>query len=252
MENSHGVENLFFDLASESRLGILYELKNHRMKMNDLARKLDLTSTEAFRQLQRLSEEQLVQRQPDSAYVLTEYCKLVLQLSPALDFVYRHKEYFLSRDIWRIPSEFLNRIGELSSTQLETEVADTLNHGQRMMKDAEEYVWTLHDRGLDYIGPILLDRYNAGVKSFKFLFAENLLPPNNRPSSGRPEVEERTIPATPAIIVCTEKEAGICLLSIDGKADYAGGFCGKDPTFRKWANDLFLHFWNAGKRVFQT
>ena len=244
-------EELFFDLSSESRLGILCELKKHKMKMNDLARKLDLTATEAFRQLQRLSEARLVQRQPDSTYALTEYCKFVLQLSPAFDFVYRHKEYFLTRDIWQLPYEFLNRIGELSASRLETDVADTINHGERMIKEAEEYVWTLHDKGLDAMGSIMLERYKGGVKSFRFMFAENLLSPDTRPSFGRPEVEERTLAAIPAIIVCTEKESAVSLLSAEGRADYMG-FFGTDPMFKKWASDLFLHYWNSGKKVFPT
>ena len=111
--------------------------------MNDLARKLDLTPTEAFRQLQRLSEARLVEKQPDGNYAITEYCKLVLQLSPALEFTYKHREYFLSRDISRLPYEFINRIGELSSGILETNVADTINHAEQMIKQAEEYMWTL-------------------------------------------------------------------------------------------------------------
>jgi len=53
---SMGLEKLFFELASESRLGILTELQKHDAKMPEIARKLDLTNTETFRQLQRLNE----------------------------------------------------------------------------------------------------------------------------------------------------------------------------------------------------
>ncbi len=250
MGNAQGLQNLFFDLASESRLGILYELKGQHMKMNDLARKMDLTATEASRQLQRLSEARLVEKQPEGTYALTEYCKLILQLSPALEFVFNHKEYFLTRDIWRLPHEFLNRIGELSATTLETNVADAINHGQQMVKNAEEYVWTLRDKSFDSMGPLMLDRYTGGVKSFKFMFAEGLRS-RYKPSQGRPEIEERILPKIPAIIVCTEKEAAVCLLTSDGRADYSG-FFGKDSMSKKWVHELFLHFWKIGKRVFST
>ena len=81
------------------------------------------------------------------------------------------------------------------------------------------------------------------------MFAENLLSADDSPSRGRPEVEERTLPEIPAIIVCTENEAAICLLSAEGRADYAG-FFSKDSTFKRWASDLFIYFWSNGKRVF--
>ncbi len=72
-----------------------------------------------------------------------------------------------------------------------------------------------------------------------------------RPSEGRTGVEERSLPRIPAIIVCTEKIAAVCLLTINGRADYAG-FFGTDSIFRKWATDVFLYFWNSGKRVSAT
>jgi predicted transcriptional regulator len=94
LENQEGVEKLFFELASESRLGILRKLMEKDWKMNEVARKLDLTTTETFRQLQRLSEGLLVEKQPEGTYSITEYGRLVLQLSSSLEFVSKHKQYF--------------------------------------------------------------------------------------------------------------------------------------------------------------
>jgi len=86
LEDGEGVEKLFFELASESRLSILRELQNENLKMQEIARRLDVTATEAFRQLERLSAASLVQRQPDGAYALTQYGKLELHLSSSMDF----------------------------------------------------------------------------------------------------------------------------------------------------------------------
>jgi predicted transcriptional regulator len=52
----------------------------------------------------------------------------------------------------------------------------------------------------------------------------------------------------PAIIALTEKEAAICFRLIGGKMDYAG-FIGKDPIFLNWVKDLFLYYWDKGKRA---
>jgi hypothetical protein len=45
MEKSKGIEKLFFDLASESRLGIIWELQEQNLKNNELGGKLGLTAT---------------------------------------------------------------------------------------------------------------------------------------------------------------------------------------------------------------
>jgi DNA-binding transcriptional ArsR family regulator len=54
LENNEGLGKLLFELASESRLAILRELQKENLKMQEIARRLDVTATEAFRQLQRL------------------------------------------------------------------------------------------------------------------------------------------------------------------------------------------------------
>ena len=109
MENDEGVEKLFFELASESRLSILRELRKENLKMQEIARRLDVTATEAFRQLERLSVALLVQRQPDGTFAISQYGKLVLQLASSLEFISKHKEYFSTHDVMRLPSQFVSR-----------------------------------------------------------------------------------------------------------------------------------------------
>jgi len=60
LENNEWLGKLLFELASESRLVILRELQKENLKMQEIARRLDVTATEAFRQLQRLSTSSLV------------------------------------------------------------------------------------------------------------------------------------------------------------------------------------------------
>ena len=94
MDDAKSVDLLFFELASEDRLNILRELDNTSLKMQDIARKLDLTATEASRQLQRMSKANLIKRIPDGTYTVTCYGRLLLVLSSSMEFAFRHKNYF--------------------------------------------------------------------------------------------------------------------------------------------------------------
>ena len=84
---------------------------------------------------------------------------------------------------------------------------------------------------------------SKGVK-FRFMFSEYWLPNFNHPGEA-PYVEKRTLTDVPITIVCTEKEAGICFPSTEGRMDYAA-FHSKDQMFINWARDLFLHYWDKG------
>ncbi len=248
MDNDEGIEKLFFELASESRLSILRELQKENLKMHEIARRLDVTATEAFRQLQRLSEALLVQKQPEGTFAITQYGTLVLQLSSSIDFVFKHKSYFSTHDVWRLPRQFVNRIGELSQTSLIMDTIEGLNKGERLFMEAEHYAWAVVEgRVPELMDPIMNEKIRNGL-NVRMLFLESVLPPNAIPPATLPNLENRTLSDIPAIIALTEKGAALCFHLVGGRADYAG-FFGSDPLFLNWVKDLFLYYWDKGKRA---
>ena len=231
MENNEGIEKLFFELASESRLSILRELQKENLKMQEIARRLDVTATEAFRQLERLSAASLVRKQSDGMFTLAEYGKLVLQLSSSLEFASKHKEYFSTHDVMRLPLQFVNRLGELSQASLTTDMIENLNRAERAYVEAEQFGWGIAEGTIpERMGPIMDEQIRKGLK-LRFLIPETRLP-----TSAPPQI--RGLPDLPAIVVLTEKEGTVCFRQVGGRMDYAG-FFGKHPTFLNWVKDLF-------------
>ena len=248
MENDGGLGKLFFELASESRLSILRELRKENLKMREIARRLDVTATESFRQLQRLSEALLIQKQPEGTFAITQYGKLVLQLSSSIDFVFKHKNYFSTHDVWRLPYQFVDRIGELSQTSLITDTIESINKGERLFMEAEHYTCAMAEgRVPELMGPIMDEKIRNGLQ-VRLLFLESFLPPDAIPPAKLPNLENRTLSDIPAIIALTEKGAAICFHLVGGRTDYAG-FYGSDSTFLNWVKDLFLYYWDKGKRA---
>ncbi len=246
MENDEGVEKLLFELASESRLSILRELQKERLKMQEIARRLDVTATEAFRQLERLSASLLVQRQPDGTFAITEYGKLVLQLSSSLEFAYKYRNYFLTHDIINLPVQFVNRLSELSQATLGMDTVENLNRGEHAFMEAEEYGWGIGEGTVpERMGPIMSERLQKGIK-LRFLLPENRVSATPSSPAVVKNLEVRSLPDLPALVVLTEKEGLVCFRLVGGRMDYAG-FYGKDPTFLNWVKDLFLYYWDKGK-----
>ena len=119
------IERLFYELASESRLSILEELKEKNWKMSELARKLDLTTTETFRQLQRLGEASLAKKQPEGTYAITEYGKLVLEFALPLEFLLKNKQFFMTHDVRCLPHKFIMRLDVLSKATVLSGMVET-------------------------------------------------------------------------------------------------------------------------------
>jgi predicted transcriptional regulator len=207
--------------------------------MQEIARRLDLTATEAFRQLERLSAALLVQRQPDGAYALTQYGKLELHLSASMEFVLKNKQYFLNHDIWQLPQQFVNRIGELSQATLKMGLIESTFKSSQLIGEAKQFMWGISPEALPQTFDAIAKQMPKGVQY-------RILSP--QPPTKLPNLENRTISSSPAILAITEKEATLCFRFLDGRVDYAG-FIGDDPAFLNYVKDLFLYYWDKGKRA---
>ncbi len=177
MEDEEGIEKLFFELASESRLSILREINRQKGKMREIARKLNLSTTDTFRQLQRLNDAMLVQKQNDGNYGITQYGIFVLRSSNNLEFLFKYRPFFSSHDFNRLPSQFLDRIGELSKAEFSSDTMASINVVQRIIREADKYMWTgVAEQPLS-IRHILVESIPRDVK-YKFLFSNgtSLLP----------------------------------------------------------------------------
>jgi predicted transcriptional regulator len=239
LENQEGIEKLFFELASESRISILRKLNEKSWKMNSLARKLDLTTTETFRQLQRLKEASLVEKQPDGAYAITPYGRFVLQLSSSLEFVFKHKQYFLTHDVGQIPQQFVSRIGELSQTKLIMGMIESTTKSSTLIGEAKQFMWGISPEPLPSSFDEVTKQIPKGVEY-------RILSP--QPPVRMPNLENRTLSDVPVIMAITEKEATLSFRFLGGRVDYAC-FFGNDPLFLTWIKDLFLYYWDRGKRT---
>ena len=247
MEGQERIERLYFELASESRLGILNELSKQDGKMREIARKLELTTTEAFRQLQRLNEALLVQKKPEGTYSITEYGLLVLQFSAFFEFIHNHREYFSTHNVRRLPYQFLNRIGELSKAEFKSNMMENINGAERVAREAEKYMWGGGIEQPMSIRATLLEGISKGVK-YKFLFPKRFIPKELTIPGLAQAAEIRSMEDLPFNVAMSEKEAGISFQLSDGRADYVS-FVGKDPVFVNWVKDLFLYYWDKGNRL---
>jgi predicted transcriptional regulator len=245
MDETGNVGRLFFELASESRLGILRELKVKELKMQELAKKLALTDTETCRQLQRLSEARMIKKQPDATYKLTPYARFVLEVASPMDFISQHREYFLDHNAFLLPAEFRARLTEVSDCEFLLSAAESINKVTEAFLNAADRIDTVIQGGIALI-EVLRKRSLEGVK-IRWLMLESFIP--KAPSvldSWKPLPEIRITPMPLGLMLVTEKEANFNLQRTDGTIDYAS-FHGTSPLFMKWVNDLWMHEWEKAK-----
>jgi predicted transcriptional regulator len=250
MEDLEDVAGLLFAAASVDRLTLFYTISKERLRLTQLASRLPASTQETSRHLSRLQEAKIIERRADGCFNVTPFGKSLLVLLPSLKFLTRHKEYFLSHDLSTLPSEFIERIGELEEGEFRHGVGEVLNHTAVVIREAEEYVWLCSDNPMDLT--------TLGGKRCGENVPFRIIVPVARTGANIPETpsaelgsntELRLVDRVNTGIAMNEKRAGVTFPSLTGEIDFNSGFGSNDPNFHKWCADLFMFHWNKAKSV---
>jgi predicted transcriptional regulator len=253
------VSELFFELSNEDRLNILYLLEKNALKLTQISKKLDLTSSEVHRQLSRLTDAKLVARNVEGSHILTPYGKQCIRWIPGYKFISENRDYFQSHSFSQIPSEYLNRLGELSKSSYIDDALISVSNIESMIQNANEYILIIHDQFLLSAYPLASDAINRGVT------IRTIDPVVYRPSiSIRGKVDEkhqeilstalrnerllnRQLESFDVFMWMSESETSILSFpDLKGRFDYTG-FTSNDTVFLKWCRNLFDCYWNSAK-----
>jgi predicted transcriptional regulator len=247
-----------FILANRDRLTLLSEIRNERLRLSQLTAKISATPQETSKHLMRLRDAKLIEKDSDSFFGLTLFGETILKLVPSIHFMTQNREYFLSHDIASLPAEFIERIGELQQSRYVDKVGAVLAHTQRVVKDAEEYIWLMADHLLGNQNYVI----NSGKLESSSVTWKIIVPHGSRDDwanlrksvgANKGRIEYRLMEDPKDIKLGTalnERLAGVVFPDSTGRLDFNSGFNGTDPVFCKWCRDLFLFHWNkAGRSV---
>jgi predicted transcriptional regulator len=237
--------DLLFEFSNEERLKILVELEKGPRSLTKIAKDLDFTSQGTSRNVARLVETSIIRRNPEGEYELTQYGGVSLKLLSSYEFLSRNRQYFLGHDVMVLPYQFINRLGELNVSSLQTDFITNYVLEGEMWRQAEEYSYSMGEQFNVSAHPIIPEKLKQGVE-FRSILPETIVPPPSfRPAAG---VDRRLIPIVQVNITVTDKKAMFGLSTLDGKIDNAN-FVSEDPKFRKWVLDLFNYNWDQGKPI---
>jgi len=218
-----------------------------------LSKRLDFTVQETSRNVSRLAEEKLVVKEADGNFRLTSYGEETLNLLDGFDFLSKHRDYFAAHTLSNLPREFSYNLASLKDCQLVDDVMVTFSNVERMIQEAEEYIWILSNQVLVSTLPYIQDALKREVE-FKLILPKMVAPPKDaRERMFSPiflqamkagKFENRFLEKVDVQICLSEKElAALCFLNAEGKMDYHG-FRATDKLSFKWTEALFMHYWN--------
>ena len=241
---------LLFELSNEDRYNILQTLKTGNHNVTNIARILSLTTQESSRHLNRLAEHGLIEKTVTGEYSLAEYGLLVLRQAEGLIFASSNRDYFQSHRIPELPTRFISRLCELDESRLITDVMVVFALIERIIDEANEYIWRLTDRYNMMSLPKLEEATKRGVE-FKLMQTKYFQFPPNWPGVGvilkearlKGVFDVRTSYEANLFIAMNEKEVAVFGFPMEGNVFDYRGFSSSDPVFHAWCRDLFEFYW---------
>lgn len=260
-----GIQQIFFELASEQRLSLLSKLNRRQSKSNGvynlstLATELDATMQEVHRNLNRLMDAGLIEKSSAGIFSLTTFGSTIMNQISTFDFLSRNMEYFSTHTLGkRTPTKFIQRIGALNNCELISGLVAVVELWKRHIYDqSTEYICgMLPQIPLDLIEAVIPKIKELGGIKFSYILPQKALVPRKRDdllkNSGFHEflkkgiVERRMVDTMEVATLVNEKQATIMFPTArpNRETDMNSVFFSEDPLFHEWCLDFFRHNWN--------
>jgi predicted transcriptional regulator len=257
------LSDLLFELSNEDRLKILLELEDEPMNLSSIAKKLDFTAQGTSRNVARLTQISMIERNSSGDYALTSYGENALKLLAPYEFLVQEKAYILSHTTRWLPQSFISRLGELRNSLRATELLDVVSNIGRCRRASEEYEWFISPGRMSSPRDAhdSVAQLKRGVK-LKVIEPMYYVPPDDVMSETpreyldffeeqwrRGNIQTRHLDGVKVRMYMTEDEVAILALpKTDGEVDILG-YHSRDPAFHSWCGDLFEYYWSQAKQL---
>lgn len=255
-------QHIFFELASEHRLQILFKLHNEKTKLARLARDLDVTMQEVHRNLSRLFEAGLIEKDSSGNFSLSTFGNIIIRQISTFSFLSTYQNYFSEHIAGDIPLKFIYRIGALNKCEFIDGLVAVMEKWKKMYEESEEYICAMLPQIPLELIEAILPRIKSKKLKFSYMLPQNALVPRKRTDllkqvgyqdllrSG--EVERRMIDRIQVAVVLNEKQATVIFPNSKGLTDmtsmfYSNESVDREGLFHDWCLDFFRYNWYNSK-----
>lgn len=256
LEDAFPVSEIFAELSSETRCAILISLDKKPSRVSSLARELEITVQDVFRNVNRLYETGLVRRGVDisgggGTFQLTELGRLVVKQIPYFVALNKHRRFFEDHTFTTIPQKFVQRIGVLQNCEIIENVTPVLEKLKKLESGAKEYLKIMVSQAWPEEGRILTDRAVNSVDVLTIIGGNTVFPreviesvrPNIIDMQRSGKIKGKMLEKVDIALYISDSQSAVMLPNMKGEIDMGMLLFGDDQMFSEWCLDIFNHMW---------
>lgn len=230
-------------------------LFNESKRHSQIEKELNIRGSEVSRHLKRLIKKNLIKKNRDNKYEITNIGRFFLQILDIFKISLKYENYFNNHNIYDLPLNIILQLGDLKTLKINKGTMQNIELWSQLIKDSEKYILAISDQFQDSILPIVEKKINNISLNIRALVDETVLK-----SKGYEKLEDRhafyqKLNITQNIRVLTQidfsllvsDKGAILFLRREGKVDYSECLFDNIETFVKWSMELFEWYWKEGK-----
>ena len=266
-DNNSPFENTartFFELGSAQRIAILYRIEEEKCNLSRLSKDLGCTMPEVRRNIIRLTNSGIIDRESNGTFFLTTFGKTILEQIPTLDFLSRNKDYFSDHTFSALPLKFIRRIGSLSNSKLISGLVSVDERLNDIYNTSQEYVYAMiPEVPIDLIESIVARLKKVENKQFRFsyMLSTHATVPKRRKQLleglgfdellKKGTVERKMVSSLLIGVVLNDEQACVMFPRIQRnnkiEIDMNSMFYGEDSDFHEWCLDYYRYSWHNAR-----
>lgn len=245
----------FFELASEQRIRIMLHLLDEKSKLSQMAKKIESTTSEMHRNLNRLMTHGIILKDSQGYYSLSLFGKILCIQIPSLHFISSNKNFFTDHTIADLPTKFIQRLGVFQNSEHITGFVRVLEKWKKVYDNSQKYIYNILAE-VPYsedIIDIVSSKLQQGVKIHS-IFSENSIIPNDRKILFEKKNFQKYIKdgalvrkmkkGISIVTLLNENEGCVIFPKLTGASDMSEMFYSNEPLFHDWCLDYFNECWN--------
>ena len=243
--------DIFSALDNEIRRSIIFYLYEQNMTISQLAKKLKITLQAIQKHFPKLVEADIIEKRSDGKAALTEIGYTIVKQIPSFQFLFENKEYLKTHSLSSLPTQFLQRIGELQEFEMVSRKENPTNCNI-FFQEAEKFVKLITlENYFNIDADIFLKLWKKKIAISQISDNNDLFPGWEKltkqldleKSLSTSRFERKTTKNIPVILGVSEKSACLAFLNHDGSIDVNNVMVSKNRNFISWCVDLFDYIW---------
>ena len=244
-KTEHKHNDIFSVLDNEIRRNIIFYLYKNDMAVSELAKKINISLQAIQKHFPKLIQTSIIEKNKVGKLSLTNVGYALIKQIPSIHFLFENREFLKRHSLSKIPSKFLQRIGDLENMEI-ISVKQDLRKCEEFIDEAKKYI-----KLVTLQNPMNIDENSFSklskkkIKISHIIDSKTVAPPSwlKIPKKVDQDIQRKIVENVPVMLCVSEGSAYLMFSNLGGSIDENEVMFSKDKKFISWCDDLFDYLW---------